>query len=106
MPELRYIQVLLPLRLKWEPLYSCSLPEGEGIPVGTRVRVEFAGKEYVGAVTSGDAREAVPGLGENRIKPIIGYADGLERITPEELALWRQVADYYLCTAGEVFKAA
>ena len=106
MPELRYIQVLLPLRLKWEPLYSCSLPEGEEIPVGTRVRVEFAGKEYVGAVTSGDAREAVPGLGENRIKPIIGYADGLERITPEELALWRQVADYYLCTAGEVFKAA
>ena len=60
----------------------------------------------MGAVTSEDAREAVPGLGKNRIKPIIGYADGLERITPEELALWRQVADYYLCTAGEVFKAA
>ena len=106
MPELRYIQVLLPLRLKWEPLYSYSLPEGKDISAGTRVRVGFAGKEYVGTVTSEDASEAALGIGKDKIKPILGLADGLEPITQEELELWRQVADYYLCTTGEVFKAA
>ena len=42
----RYIKVILPVRLDWEPCYSS---ESELEP-GDRVRVELARKEYVGVV--------------------------------------------------------
>ena len=73
---------------------------------GDRVRVEFAGKEYVGTVTVPDASADAAGIGLERIKPIAGLAEGLDRISHEEISLWRQVAEYYLCTPGEVYKAA
>ena len=38
-----YIQVILPLRLEWEPCYR--LPEGVRAGVGDRVRVQFARQE-------------------------------------------------------------
>lgn len=105
----KLIQVLLPLRLEWEPFYSYS-EDSTPSPLleGDRVRVEFAGKEYVGTVTVPDARKEAEaaGIGIERIKPISGLAEGLDRISHEEISLWRQVADYYLCTPGEVYKAA
>ncbi|MBQ8060400.1 MAG: primosomal protein N' [Bacteroidales bacterium] len=103
MADSSYIHVLLPLKLKWEPVYSvpsCS------IAVGDRVRVEFAGKEYVGVVTDSDASEDAAGIGPDRIKPVLEILTRLNRISKEELELWRQVSEYYLCTAGEVYKAA
>ena len=105
----RLIQTLLPLRLGWEPFYSYmedSLPST--LVEGDRIRVEFAGKEYVGVVTVPDARKEAEaaGIGMERIKPIIGPAEGLDRISREEIKLWRQVAEYYLCSPGEVYKAA
>ena len=98
-----FIQVILPLRLEWEPFYYL---DGE-ISVGNRVRVNFAGKEYVGVVSDVDSGEKAEALGiTNRVKPIIGEAEGLEPVTKEEIELWRQRAEYYLCTVGEVYKAA
>ncbi|MBQ6179734.1 MAG: primosomal protein N' [Bacteroidales bacterium] len=103
----KLIQVLLPLRLEWEPFYSYS-EDSMPSPLleGDRVRVEFAGKEYVGTVTVPDASAEAAGIGLERIKPIAGLAEGLDRISHEEISLWRQVAEYYLCTPGEVYKAA
>ncbi|MBP5486730.1 MAG: primosomal protein N' [Bacteroidales bacterium] len=106
MTGLNYIQVLLPLRLKWEPIYSCTAEDRDRIVYGTRVKVAFGGKEYVGVVTSADAKEEAATLGADKIKPISGIVEGLENITPEELLLWRQISSYYLCTSGEVYKAA
>ena len=103
MAETRFIQALLPLRLKWEPVYSCPF---DGLTVGDRVKVEFGGKEYVGVVTDSDAAKAASELGAGRIKPVIEYLDGLDRISRTELQFWREVSDYYLCTPGEVYKAA
>lgn len=42
----------------------------------------------------------------DKVKPILGMAEGLEPVTKEEIELWRQIAEYYLCTVGEVYKAA
>ena len=103
MAETRFIQVLLPLRLKWEPVYSCPF---DGLTVGDRVKVEFGGKEYVGVVTDSDADKAASELNPGRIKPVLEYLDGLDRINRTELQFWREVSDYYLCTPGEVYKAA
>jgi primosomal protein N' (replication factor Y) len=101
MPAPTYIQVILPLRLEWEPYYR--LPEGVQVDVGDRVRVLFARKEYVGAVSAIDVQ---PRTDENRILPILAVEEGLPKVLPEEIRFWRAVSDYYLCSIGEVYKAA
>ena len=101
MDATRCIQVILPLRLEWEPYYL--LPDGVQANVGDRVRVLFARKEYVGAVSAVDVQ---PPTDVNRILPILAVEDGLPKVLPEEITFWRAVSDYYLCSVGEVYKAA
>ena len=125
-----FIQVILPLRLEWEPFYyqeielsesagdasglfpvtstgSVTERDKEQVMVGDRVRVNFAGKEYVGVVSMADAGKQAEEMGiVDKVKPILGMAEGLEPVTKEEIELWRQIAEYYLCTVGEVYKAA
>ena len=96
-----YISVILPLKLEWEPCYA--LKEEETAQVGDRVKVEFARKAYTGVVS---AVGIEPQTDPEKIKEIITIETGLERIREEEIALWRRVAEYYMCTVGEVYKAA
>ena len=102
MVQKRYISVILPLKLEWEPCYS--VPENEKeIQVGDRVRVIFAGKEYIAAVS---ATGITPDTEAEKIREICSIEHGMGRISQEEISLWRQVASYYLCSIGEVYKAA
>ena len=98
----RYISVILPLKLEWTPCYS--LPHEIGtIEPGDRVKVRFANKEYCGVVSDVDI---TPETAPEKIRPIISIEEGIGKISPEEIALWKNVADYYLCSIGEVYKAA
>lgn len=97
----RFIQVILPLKLDWEPYYR--LPEGMEAGVGSRVRVLFSGAFYVGCVSSVDV---TPELELRRILPVQAVETALPAVTAEEILFWRKTADYYLCTVGEVYKAA
>lgn len=97
----KYISVILPLRIEWEPWYA--LTDGMTTQVGDRVRVRFAHREYVGVVSRIDE---TPEISLEKIQSVISLENGLERILRSEIELWRQVADYYLCTIGEVYKAA
>lgn len=106
---LTYISVILPLKLEWEPCYA--LPESiqtsqeriHGVHVGDRVKVLFAGKAYTGVVS---ATGIEPQTELAKIKEIVSVERDLERIREEEIALWRRVAEYYMCSVGEVYKAA
>ena len=95
-----YIQVILPLKLEWEPFYCTQETD---ITVGDRVRVRFANKEYIGVTSVVNAQ---PQIAPEKIMNIISIEREMERVYSEEIQLWRQVADYYLCTVGEVYKAA
>lgn len=97
----RYISVILPLKLEWEPCYY--VPEGIEVSAGDRVKVRFANKEYIGVISDTDIS---PDIDHSRIQPVISLESGLEKILESEITLWRHVADYYLCSVGEVFKAA
>lgn len=86
---------------------SVTERDKEQVRVGDRVRVNFAGKEYVGVVSMADAGKQAEEMGiVDKVKPILGMAEGLEPVTKEEIELWRQIAEYYLRTVGEVYKAA
>ena len=99
MNRFHFISVILPLKLEWEPCYKSS----ETVEVGERVRVNFARKEYIGVVS---ATEIQPDISPSKILSVTQIERGLEKIRIEEIELWRQVSQYYLCTIGEVYKAA
>ncbi len=94
----QFISVILPLRLSWTPYYYATVP----VERGMRVRVRFSGKEYVGVVREVGVR---PETDVARILPILSV-EALSPVTEGELRLWDFVASYYLCTLGEVYKAA
>lgn len=93
--------MILPLKLEWEPCYS--VPADMVVVKGDRVRVPFSGREYVGVVS---AVYIEPSTNPSKIKEIISVVNDLGHISFEELEFWRELAGYYLCTVGEVYKAA
>ena len=102
--NLKYLKVILPLKLDWEPCYSVLPGTEGGVPsVGTRVSVRFAGRQYVGVVSESDV---APDIELTKIQRIIRVEDGISPVTEVEMRLWRFVSDYYLCPVGEVYKAA
>lgn len=90
-----FIQVILPLKLGWEPYY-----ELEGAHVGDRVDLVFAHRHYVGVVS------AVNVTPEAWLKVLGAVPSALPPVSEEEIAFWRSLADYYLCSVGEVYKVA
>lgn len=121
-----YISVILPLKIEWIPCYYLESSENEEskdgyigrgsledpgkessgyrpIVRGSRVKVRFAGRTYIGVV---DEVGITPEVEINKIQPVISIEERLETISEQELDLWKFVADYYLCSIGEVYKAA
>ncbi len=95
-----YIQVILPLKLDWMPWYYT---DGISVAVGDRVSLRFAGRRYSAVVA---AVSGTPGIDPRRILPVERVESGLERISGQEIELWKFMADYYMCSVGEVFKLA
>lgn len=102
MNEITYIQVILPLKLEWEACYS--LPDGVNVLEGDRVEVIFASRSYVAVVISVGVIPSENAL--KNIRPIVKKLLGVPPVSKAEIAFWRQVSQYYLCTVGEVYKAA
>lgn len=101
MNNILYISVILPLKLEWEPCYSIT--KDSKINIGDRVKVNFAGKDYIG-VTSETG--IVPQTALEKIRPVSSLEKSMPSISPDEIRFWRQIAEYYLCSVGEVYKAA
>lgn len=99
----RYINVILPLKLGWEPFYVAE--SWQSVQVGDRVTVPFAGRRYIGVVSAVDSvlPESVP---PSNVKPVRCVNTDLPRVLESEIKFFREVADYYMCTVGEVFKMA
>ena len=100
MDERRYIRVILPLKLDWEP---CYWTDDAGLTAGMRVSVLFAGRRYVGVVSAVDV---APETEISRIRQAGERVARLPDVSEREIAFWRCVAEYYLCSVGEVYKAA
>ena len=62
---LKYLKVILPLKLDWEPCYSYAPADGAAVPeIGSRVNVRFAGRRYIGVVSG---KDIVPEIEASRI---------------------------------------
>lgn len=99
MGDRKYISVILPLKLEWEPCYWTE----EAVTAGDWIKVTFAGKEYTGVVSGTDIS---PDIAPEKVRKAGNVDKEMGRVLEEEMKLWRKVAEYYLCTVGEVCKAA
>lgn len=99
-----YAEVLLPLPLTATFTYSVPDSLREGLMPGCRVIVPFGrSKFYTGIVTSLHATQP-QGFD---VKPIALSLDpGEPVIRHPQLKLWEWLADYYLCSVGDVYRAA
>ncbi len=95
-----YAQVVLPLA---QPMYIFSVDEALGVGIGDAVVVQFgSSRYYTGIVWSLSAqRPEYP-----RIKPILKRLYSTPLVTPEAQRLWEWIAEYYMCTIGEVMRVA
>ncbi|MGN0029630.1 MAG: primosomal protein N' [Marinilabiliaceae bacterium] len=97
-----YVDLLLPVPL--QRLFTYEVPPSMENIVrrGCRALVQFGKKKfYAGIVMEVHDRE--PGY---ETKPISEIVDTEPIVTEGQLRLWQWIADYYICTLGEVMKAA
>ena len=97
-----YISVILPLKLDWEASYFVPQEMGP-VEVGDRVRVIFANKKYLAVVS---ATDVTPNVDASRVMSILKIEREMRKIRQEEIKLWQSIAEYYLCSIGEVYKTA
>lgn len=98
-----YVDVILPLKLKSSFTYIVPDSLAAEVGPGSWVVATVVGRRYLGVVKS--FADAPVGVDPSKVKPIEGVED-LPKVKPEEMRFWEMIADYYLCTVGEVFKCA
>lgn len=78
-------------------------PEMEGsVQTGSRVMVQFGKKKYYTGIVERLHSETP----KFEVKPIMAVLDAEPVVRYPQLKLWNWIAEYYLCTVGEVYKAA
>jgi primosomal protein N' (replication factor Y) len=98
-----FIDVILPIPLEKAFIYSITAAEAEFLKVGMRVAVPFGKtKIYTGLVYKIHNQD--PLIYE--AKDIHQILDDTPIITSIQLQHWEWIANYYLCSLGEVMRAA
>lgn len=102
---MKFADVILPVPLPG--LFTYELPEtlAAEAQVGCRVVVPFGAKQTkVGMIAR--LHEQPPDDATMVVKTVKELVDSEPILLPSQWQLWQWISDYYLCTIGEVFKAA
>ncbi len=98
-----YAEVILPLPLFGTFTYSIPTTLEGKAAVGHRVIVPFGRKKYYTGIIESITPVAPEGF---EVKDISSVLDPWPVVKHPQLKLWEWIAEYYLCTAGDVYKAA
>lgn len=99
----KLVDVILPLPLQASFTYALP-PEMDGqVQIGCRVVVSFGRKKfYTGIVRNVHYLKPQ----EYEVKEVSAVLDEHPILVPLQFRFWEWLADYYLCTQGDVYKAA
>ncbi|MGZ0016714.1 replication restart helicase PriA [Yeosuana sp. AK3] len=98
-----FIDVILPIPLEKLFTYSITSSEANFLKVGMRVAVPFGkSKIYTGLVYKIHHDEPFA----YEAKDIHQILDDIPIVNQYQLKLWEWIASYYMCTLGDVFRAA
>ncbi|MBF0576447.1 primosomal protein N' [Dysgonomonas sp. GY617] len=98
-----YIDVIVPLPLPG--VFTYKIPDllADRVIVGSRVIVQFGKKKFYTAIIHHVYHSQEPKEG---IKEIISVLDDHPIVLPEQLQFWEWISSYYMCTLGDIYKAA
>lgn len=98
-----FIDVILPIPLEKLFTYSITSAESEFLKAGMRVAVPFGkSKIYTGLVFNVHQQRPIA----YDAKEIHQILDDAPITTPNQLKHWQWIAEYYMCTLGDVLRAA
>lgn len=107
---MKYIDVILPLPIDSLFTYAADDSTAAGLQPGMRVLVPLGrSKTYTAVVFSEPADEPhVKEAGGKSIeyRKIMGVQDKAPILLPQQIRLWKWIADYYMAAPGDVMKAA
>ena len=99
----KYVDVIVPLPVVGQ--YTYSLPEEweSRVQPGCRVIVQFGSKKFYTAIVTRVHEEKPEGYETKAISEVL---DTTPVLLKRQYDFWQWMADYYLCTLGDVYKAA
>lgn len=98
-----YAEVLLPLPLTGFFTYKVPDMMAEAIRPGCRVVVPFGRTKFYTGIVAGLTPRRPEGFETKEISQLL---DSEPIVRHPQLKFWEWIADYYLCSTGEVFRAA
>lgn len=99
-----FADVIVPVPVDGRFTYIVPPQMERDVAVGKRVVVEFGRrKRYSAVVARLHANAPAEGI---EVKPIVEVVDAEPVVFPDQIDFWRWVADYYLCSEGEVMTVA
>ena len=99
----KYVDVIVPLPIASQYTYSLPAELEDSVKEGCRVVVSFGKKKFYTAIVTKVHHTAPEGYETKDIEEVL---DASPVILPRQLQLWEWIASYYLCTLGDVYKAA
>ena len=94
-----YADVVLPLPLDGVYTYNIPADLETNVQVGCRVLVPFGARKVYTAIVM-RLHNVKP---DYATKDIFELLDQTPILLPDQLKLWQWIADYYLCSIGEVY---
>lgn len=98
-----FADVLVPVPIMGTFTYKIPADIGDSLSVGHRVIVPFGRKKFYTGIITGMSNI---GPEDYEVKDISCVLDSNPVVRHPQLKFWQWVADYYLCTPGEVMRAA
>ena len=98
-----FAEVLLPVPIQGTFTYNVPESIADTVKIGHRVIVPFGKKKFYTGIVSALTPIAPQ---DYEVKDIFSGIDTTPIVRHPQLKFWQWLADYYLCTPGEVFKAA
>ena len=102
---MKYAEVILPLPLEGTFTYAVPDTLADKVRAGMRVVVPCGPKKTYTAMCISVSDEK-PEIGDVAIKDGYSVLDDEPMLLPQQLRLWRWMADYYMSPFGDVYKAA
>ena len=97
-----WAEIILPLALPTVYTYAIPTHLLQHAKIGCRAEVVFGkNKKYSGVI-----RSVINQQPAYKTKPLLNILDDAPLLYPQQLALWKWISDYYMCSEGEVMAAA
>lgn len=99
----KFVEVILPLPLYSTFTYRMPNSMQDSIKIGNRVLVPFGRKKYYTAIVTLLHDNEPSGY---EVKEVMAMLDEYPIIRYPQLKFWNWISEYYLCSVGDVYKAA